>query len=304
MRQGCPLSALLFILAIEMLAIKVRNADIVQGISIGNPHKVVKISQLADDLTLFMGNPKSAQTDFQLIYDFGDKAGVRLNKSKTKAMWLGQRCPIDTVFNIPWEEHFVKSLGIYFSKHTKTSNELNWSDERVLKIKRILDLWKSRYLTYKGKILILKTLIVSRLVYTAHVILCPISVLTKIDKLMFDFLWGSPAVRVKRSYVTQDISTGGLNMIELKHHFNSIKIKWICRFIDDSQGKWKCFFEYWFEKIGGVQVILNCRCDPKFILTKMQLLPAFYRDIIYMYFLYKENIFAKKDNVLKENIDI
>ena len=235
MRQGCPLSALLFILAIEMLAIKVRNADIVQGISIGNPHKVVKISQLADDLTLFMGNPKSAQTALQLIDDFGDKAGVRLNKSKTKAMWLGQRCPIDTVFNIPWEEHFVKSLGIYFSKHTKTSNELNWSDERVLKIKRILDLWKSRYLTYKGKILILKTLIVSRLVYTAHVILCPISVLTKIDKLMFDFLWGSPAVRVKRSYVTQDISTGGLNMIELKHHFNSIKIKWICRFIDDSQ---------------------------------------------------------------------
>ena len=48
--------------------------------------------------------------------------------------------------------------------------------------------------------------------------------------------------------------------------------------------KMEMFFEYWFEKIGGVQVILNCRCDPKFILTKMQLLPTFYRDIIYMYF--------------------
>ena len=63
--------------------------------------------------------------------------------------------------------------------------------------------------------------------------------------------------------------------------------------------KMEMFFEYWFEKIGGVQVILNCRYDPKFVLTKMQLLPTFYRDIIYMYFSYKENIFTKKDNVLK-----
>ena len=49
-----------------------------------------------------------------------------------------------------------------------------------------------------GKILILKTLIVSRLVYTAHIIHCQISVIKKIDKLMFDFLRGSPAVRVKK----------------------------------------------------------------------------------------------------------
>ena len=83
-----------------------------------------------------MGNPKSAQTALQLIDEFGDMAGVRLNRNKTKAMWLGQITPTDIVFDIPWEDNFVKSLGIYFSKHNKTSNELNCFDERALKIKR------------------------------------------------------------------------------------------------------------------------------------------------------------------------
>ena len=81
----------------------------------------------------------------------------------------------------------------------------------------------------------------------------------------------APAVRVKKSYVMKDISAGGLNMIDLATQFNSIKIKWICKFIDNSQGKWKWFFEYWFEKLGGIQVILNCRYDPKYITYKMQI---------------------------------
>ena len=302
-RQGCPLSALLFILAIEMIAIQVRDTKRVEGISIGHPSKELKTALLADDMTLFLRNTRSAQTALQMIENFGEKSGIKLNREKTKALWLGQSDPLDTVFDIPWADSLVKSLGIYFSKHTKISNELNWSDEKVLKIKRILDLWKGRHLTYRGRIVILKTFILSRLVYTSQVITCPNSVIKIIDKLLFDFLWGSPAVRVKKSYVMKDISAGGLNMIDLATQFNSIKIKWICKFIDNSQGKWKWFFEYWFEKLGGVQVILNCRCDPKYILTKCRLLPVFYSDMLSTYFSFKENIHLKGRCVLSKDID-
>ena len=101
----------------------------------------------------------------------------------------------------------------------------------------------------------------------------------------------------------KDISAGGLNMIDLATQFNSIKIKWICKFIDNSQGKWKWFFEYWFEKLGGIQVILNCRCDPKYILTKCRLLPVFYSDMLSTYFSFKENIHLKGRCVLSKDID-
>jgi exonuclease III len=54
-RQGCPLSPLIFVLAVELLAIKIRNSDII-GIQV--PHKNntigIKIQQMADDTTLFL----------------------------------------------------------------------------------------------------------------------------------------------------------------------------------------------------------------------------------------------------------
>ena len=51
-RQGCPISALLFILVAEMLAIKIRNDDTIKGISINDTN--YKVSMMADDTTLII----------------------------------------------------------------------------------------------------------------------------------------------------------------------------------------------------------------------------------------------------------
>jgi len=50
-RQGCPLSAYLFILVAEVLAIKIRKDENIKGIEIGE--RTYKILQLADDTTCF-----------------------------------------------------------------------------------------------------------------------------------------------------------------------------------------------------------------------------------------------------------
>ena len=55
-RQGCPLSALLFVLSVEILACRIRDNNDLKGIQIKidkNTHSL-KISQLADDTTLFL----------------------------------------------------------------------------------------------------------------------------------------------------------------------------------------------------------------------------------------------------------
>ncbi len=51
-RQGCPLSAYLFILAIEVLANKICNDIKIKGIK--KNKKEIKISLLADDITLIL----------------------------------------------------------------------------------------------------------------------------------------------------------------------------------------------------------------------------------------------------------
>ena len=55
-RQGCPLSLLLFNIVLEVLATAIREEKEVKGIQIRK--KEVKLSLFADDMILYIENPK------------------------------------------------------------------------------------------------------------------------------------------------------------------------------------------------------------------------------------------------------
>ena len=55
-RQGCPLSPLLFNIVLEVLATAIRQQREIKGIQIGNEE--VKLSLFADDMILYMKNPR------------------------------------------------------------------------------------------------------------------------------------------------------------------------------------------------------------------------------------------------------
>ena len=57
-RQGCPLSPLLFNIVLEVLAMAVREEKEIKGIQIGKEE--VKLSLFADDMILYIENPKDA----------------------------------------------------------------------------------------------------------------------------------------------------------------------------------------------------------------------------------------------------
>ena len=56
-RQGCPLSPLLFNIVLEVLATAIKEEKEIKGIQIG---KEVKLSLFADDMILYIENPKDA----------------------------------------------------------------------------------------------------------------------------------------------------------------------------------------------------------------------------------------------------
>ena len=58
MRQGCPLSPLLFNILLEVLAMVIREEKEIKGIQIGK--EKVKLSLFADDMILYIENPKDA----------------------------------------------------------------------------------------------------------------------------------------------------------------------------------------------------------------------------------------------------
>ena len=56
-RQGCPLSGKLFVLGIEILALAIKKNPQIKGIRVGAQE--IKITQYADDTTVFLKNPES-----------------------------------------------------------------------------------------------------------------------------------------------------------------------------------------------------------------------------------------------------
>ena len=76
-RQGCPLSPLLFNIVLEVLATAIREEKEIKGIQIG---KEVKLSLLADDLILYIENPKdSTRKLLELINEYSKVARYKIN---------------------------------------------------------------------------------------------------------------------------------------------------------------------------------------------------------------------------------
>ena len=86
-RQGCPISALLFILVVETMAHKIRMETNIPGITVSN--KELKITQLAADTTLFLANDTALTCAFSLLDKFHTCSGLKLNKTKTEIFYLG-----------------------------------------------------------------------------------------------------------------------------------------------------------------------------------------------------------------------
>ena len=83
-RQGCPLSPPLFNIVLEVLATAIRKTKEIQGIQ--KEREEVKLSLYADDMILYIENPKdSTQKLLQLINKFSKVAGYKINIQKSVA---------------------------------------------------------------------------------------------------------------------------------------------------------------------------------------------------------------------------
>ena len=77
-RQGCPLSPLLFNIVLEVLATAIREEKEIKDSKIGK--EVMKLLLFADDMTLYIRNPKNAtRKQLELIYEFGKVVGYKIN---------------------------------------------------------------------------------------------------------------------------------------------------------------------------------------------------------------------------------
>lgn len=149
MRQGCLLFPYLkFVLAAQPLACKIRQHKEIQGIAIFG--KELKLSQFADDTTLFNSNYNSVEKAITILDNFDDVSGLKLNPSKSRALWLGsRRHRKDKPFGFQWPEEPIFTMGIFISYDEKENEKYNFM-LKLQKLNTIHDIWNCRSLTLFG----------------------------------------------------------------------------------------------------------------------------------------------------------
>ena len=83
----------------------------------------------------------------------------------------------------------VKILGVHFSYDEKNHNDLNFNLKFRGKLQARLDIWRARDLTLFGRVLIIKSLSLSKIIHSISNIEAPDGIARAVRKNLFNFIW-------------------------------------------------------------------------------------------------------------------
>ena len=221
--QGCPISGMLFNLAVELLAIQVRSSEKIKGICISGQE--VKISQYADDATVFVRDEESVKELMDVLKNFSEVSGLELNVNKSKLMWIGStRHNMTGLFGMPAVRR-LKILGVYFSALDSCQKE---NYEPILKsMKATMNMWMQRSLSIKGRITVSKSLLISKMIFLVPCVAMDTAMLRQIQSHIMKFLWRGRPPKVAAKSLCQSIKDGGLGAIDVCHLYESMRASWV-----------------------------------------------------------------------------
>ena len=193
-RQGDPVSGFLFNIAVEILARQIKNSNRLTGIRL-NTNTEVRISQYADDTILFLdGSERSLNGATEELAKFSSESGLKLNWEKTSGLFIGSQNSPDYSSNelikkIKWVDE-IKILGIYFTRNVTNITDNNL-EKKLSTLENEIAQWKRRYITPIGKITVIKSLLLSKLVHILVALPNPSRALIKTIEL-YNFLQTRP----------------------------------------------------------------------------------------------------------------
>ena len=234
-RQGDPLSAYLFIIALELLLINIRNDKNIKGIMVEN--REIKLTAFADDLTTFLQGIQSYKHLSITLERFGICSGLKLNTEKTEALWLG-RCHYNPPHvNIEKINKPIKILGVYFTYDWRKRQELNF-EETLKALSKTLKRWEWRHLTLYGKIQVVKTFVIPKFMFRTSVISLTKDVIKLVDSIIYSFIWKGKD-KIKRLALISDYKSGGLRMPHIQTMIDTQRIICLRKYTEDYISPWK-----------------------------------------------------------------
>ena len=176
----------------------IRSHNSINGIVLPEQKLTFKIVQHADDMSIFVTRNNEFSVLKGILYTYSEGSGSKINVEKSQGLWLGAwRNRKDNPCNFQWTNEKIKILGIYFGFRVKPED--NWI-EKINKIKNVLNRWKERNLTLKGKAVIVNSLIGGILAYYGSVLVCPEYLIKNMNDAIIKFYWYGKPEQIKSHY--------------------------------------------------------------------------------------------------------
>jgi hypothetical protein len=267
--QGCPLSPLLFLVCAQALKISIEMEKGLKGIKIGE--QTYKISQFADDTTLFMHKISELKHAEEAVAKWGRATGMRENIMKREGVAMGKYRGKDLGRGVKWatEGNFCVSLGVPIGNEL---DESKWWGAKINTVRKLASRWGGLYRNkYFGRNLIVQGCYFGRLRYWLYS--------TRMTRAMqevvqrdADILWWSkdPAIQVIedaqgnieknpkriRRWVAKNTaiaprSEGGLNNMSWADHVSAVQAEWMIRYLDPGRASWKDILDSWILYTAG-----------------------------------------------------
>ena len=231
-RQGDPLSCLLYNFSIKPMGMRLRHA--ISGITLlGLPP--VKLIQYADNMNLFLSSMEDLPLICRTMDDTSFALGSLFNLNKTDILVVG-----------PLEHHDVSHkditdcftgsfvippglpLHVLGAWVGSPDNALDRWEQIYSHIKKIIRQWNAIGASLLNRALLAKALLLSRCYYLLDCIGIPNKMLNKINSTICCFVWGSYS-HLPYSFLSAPLSLGGLNCPSLKEH----KLAYNAKFLSD-----------------------------------------------------------------------
>ena len=274
-RQGCPMSAYLFIIALEVLANSIRKNELIKGFKIAG--REIKLSMLADVMTCILNDIDSVNNILKTLDRFKECSGLHINVEKTQAKYIGSLKGWDYYpHGLSWIKKPMEVLGIVFTTTDNDNYRYNF-ESRIKNLKTVLNIWKQRKLSLKGKVTILNTLALPSLIYVSSVKDTPKRAIEEINKIILDFMWDGKTSKISRKTHSQNIEDGGLKLCDFETKVKALKLSWVKRLTTSDKANWKIFPTLFY---GCNNLSLYFYANQNMLQNKAKSkIPQFYHDI-------------------------
>jgi hypothetical protein len=251
-RQGDPLSCLIFDIAIEPLACKFRNDQSLKGLSLPGLGEKLIAKFFADDTALYLSHEDRFDDVQKLLTKWCEVSGAKFNIEKTEIIPLGSEqhrhmiphlrkinvrdtATLDERVKIAVDGEAVRSLGAWIGN--KTNDTDPW--EPILdNVSKALNRWKKTHPSMAGRKIIVQTVVGGHTQFLTKAQGMPALIEKAFTKIIRDFMWeedSSP--RIALDALQRPIEEGGLNLLNLEARNEAIELMWLKSYLNFSPSR-------------------------------------------------------------------